>query len=419
MALTDLKIKNAKKRAAAYRLADGGGLHLYVTSAGGKLWRWKYRFDGKEKLMSFGPYPEITLADARVIHLEHRRKLLSGTDPMAEKKAKKTAQQIQEVQNPFERVAKGWFAKWKHGKCERHASYTERRMNADILPLLGPRAIETIQSPDIVAMVQAIQERGATDVARRALQTSNQIFRYALALGYVKHNPAATFRPSDVLPQKSTENFARLDKADLPGLLRKIEFYDGSPVTRLAMKLMALVFVRTSELIGAEWKEFDIKEARWDITKERMKGGKRPHIVPLARQAVAVLNELWNYRKSERWVFPGDHDDKKHMSNNTILGALKRMGFKGEMTGHGFRGIASTILHEQGYNHEHIEIQLHHGPDNDVAAAYNHAKYLEPRKQMMQDWADYLEKTLNAGKPVPFMLRTESKARVRRARSAV
>jgi integrase len=204
----------------------------------------------------------------------------------------------------------------------------------------------------------------------------------------------------------------------LPDLLRKIEFYSGSPITRLAMKLMALVFVRTNELISAEWKEFDMKEARWDIPKERMKGGKRPHVVPLARQTVAVLTELWNYRKNERWVFPGDRDDKKHMSNNTILGALKRMGFKGEMTGHGFRGIASTILHEQGYNHDHIEVQLHHGPENDVSAAYNHARYLGPRKRLMQDWADYLDKTLNSGKSGPFIVKKESKSRARQVRSA-
>lgn len=264
----------------------------------------------------------------------------------------------------------------------------------------------------------AHQERGATDVARRALQTTNQIFRYGLALGVVRQNPAAAFRAGDVLPQKPTETFPRLDKAELPELLRKIEFYSGAPITRLAMKMMARVFVRTSELISAECKEFDMKEARWDIPKERMKGGKRPHVVPLARQTVAILKELWNYRKNEKWVFPGDRDDKKHMSNNTILGALKRMGFKGSMTGHGFRGIASTILHEQGYNHEHIEFQLHHGPDNDVSAAYNHAKYLEPREELMQEWADYLDKTLNSGKPVPFIMKKESKSQARQGRSA-
>ena len=417
MALTDLKIRNAKPKDVPYRLADSGGLYLYLSPAGGKLWRWKYRFAGKEKLMSFGAYPGVTLLDARTAHQEQRRKLAVGTDPMAERKAQKTLQ-VREVETSFEYVANAWFAKWKKGKCERHASYTERRMEADILPRLGQRPIAEIQPPDIVAMILAIEERGATDVARRALQTTNQIFRYGLALGVVRQNPAAAFRAGDVLPQKPTENFPRLDKAELPELLRKIEFYSGSPITRLAMKMMARVFVRTSELISAEWKEFDMKEARWDIPKERMKGGKRPHVVPLARQTVAVLKELWNYRKNEKWVFPGDRDDKKHMSNNTILGALKRMGFKGEMTGHGFRGIASTILHERGYNHEHIELQLHHGPDNDVSAAYNHAKYLEPRKELMQKWADFLDETLNSGKPVPFVMKKESKSRSRPKRSA-
>lgn len=417
MPLTDLKIKHAEPKNTAYRLADSGGLFLYVTPHGGKLWRWKYRFEGREKLMSFGPYPELSLADARALHLEHRRKLLHGTDPMAERQAKRTPP-APKVERTFEHIARAWFAKWKQGKVPRHADYMERRMDADIIPRLGSRQIDEIEPPDIVAMIQAIQARGATDVARRALQTTGQIYRYAVALGYVKHNPATVFRPSDVLPQKRVENFARLDVAHFPELMRKIEFYDGSPITRLALKMMALVFVRTSELINAEWKEFDMKEARWNIPKERMKGGSRPHIVPLAKQTVAVLNELWNYRKNERWVFPGDRDDKQHMSNNTILAALKRMGFKGKMTGHGFRGIASTILHEQGYNHEHIEIQLHHGPENDVSAAYNHAKYLEPRTKMMQEWADYLDNTLKGAKATPFSAKKESKSRAKRSQAA-
>lgn len=399
MALTDTKVRNALKKNQAYRLSDSGGLYLYVSPAGGKLWRWKYRFGGKEKLMSFGAYPEVSLAAARTAHFEGRRKLAAGTDPMAERKALKTPQ-IKPGEALFCNVAAAWFEKWKQGKSERHMLYTERRMAADILPSLGNRAMESIQPPDVVAMIQSIEARGATDVARRAHQTTSQIFRYGLAVGAARQNPATAFRPGDVLPQRLTENFARVDKADLPELLRKIEFYTGAPVTRLAMKLMALVFVRTSELIGAEWKEFDLKESRWDIPKERMKGGRRPHTVPLSHQAANVLAELWNYRKNDRWVFPGDHDANKHMSNNTILGALKRMGFKGEMTGHGFRGIASTILHEQGYAHEHIEIQLHHGPENDVSAAYNHAKYMQPRRKMMQDWANYLDKTLISGKAI-------------------
>lgn len=412
MPLSDLQVKNAKPTDAAYRLADSGGLYLYVTPAGGKLWRWKYRFDGREKLMSFGSYPVVTLSMARDKHLEQRRKLASGVDPMQEKLAKRSIT-LRSAERSFESIARAWFGKWKQGKSARHAVYMERRMEADIIPRLGPKQIDAIKPPDVVAMVQAIQERGATDVARRALQTTGQIFRYAVALGYVPYNPATAFRPSDVLPQKQVENFARLDTAELPTLIRKIEFYDGSPITRLALRLMSLVFVRTSELIAAEWKEFDLKAARWNIPKERMKGGKRPHVVPLATQALAVLDELWNFRKNDRWLFPGDRDDKQHMSNNTLLKAIERMGFKGKMTGHGFRGIASTVLHEQGYNHEHIELQLHHASDNDVSAAYNYAKYLEPRKKMMQDWADYLDKTLKPAEQGSVVTRPGSKPRVK------
>jgi integrase len=187
-----------------------------------------------------------------------------------------------------------------------------------------------------------------------------------------------------------TENFSRLDKSEFPSLLKKIEGYTGSPATRLSLKLMALVFLRTSELIEGEWSEIKFNEARWDIPKERMKGGRRPHIVPLSRQAITVLKELRNFGKNDRWLVPGERDNEC-MSNNTILKALERMGFKGKMTGHGFRGVASTFLHEQGYPHEHFELQLAHAPEDDVSAAYNYAKYLEQRGKMMQDWADFLD----------------------------
>jgi|GEM_PF-1043921 hypothetical protein len=235
MALTELKIRNAKSKDVPYRLADSGGLYLYVTPAGGKLWRWKYRFGGKEKLMSLGSYPEVSLAAARTAHLEHRIKLTAGTDPMAERKAQKTIQ-IRQVESSFEHVAGAWFRKWRHGKCQRHADYTERRMQADILPRLGSRPIDEIQPPDIVAMVQAIEERGATDVARRALQTTNQIFRYGLVLGLVKQNPAAAFRAGDVLPQKPVENFARLDKAEVP----EVHGYDKTAVHGEYVKNLAV-----------------------------------------------------------------------------------------------------------------------------------------------------------------------------------
>jgi integrase len=250
-------------------------------------------------------------------------------------------------------------------------------------------------------MANAIQERGARDIAKRALETVGQVFRYGIAHGYSKRNPAAEIRPSDILKSTRKVNYARVDARELPALLRNIEVYQGTHVTRLAMKLMALTFVRTSELIGAKWAEFDLEAGRWNIPAERMKM-RTPHIVPLPRQAVEVLGTLGTLTGASEWLFPGDRNASKPMSNNTILKALERMGYKGRMTGHGFRGLASTILHEQGYNHDHIELQLAHAPRNAVSAAYNHALYLEPRAKMMQEWADFLEQTQRGGKVLSF-----------------
>ena len=263
-------------------------------------------------------------------------------------------------------------------------------MEADILPCLGSRPLTEIEAPELVAMTKAIEQRGARDIAKRALETAGQVFRYAIAHGYSKRNPASEIRPSDILKTVRKTNYARIDAKELPELLKKIEVYQGTHVTRLAMKLMALTFVRTSELIGARWGEFDFEALRWDIPEDRMKM-RTPHIVPLARQAIEVLEMLRTLSGNSVWVFPGDRGAAKPMSNNTILKALDRMGYKKRMTGHGFRGLASTILHEHGYVHEHIELQLAHAPRNAVSAAYNHALYLEPRARMMQDWADFLE----------------------------
>jgi integrase len=250
-------------------------------------------------------------------------------------------------------------------------------------------------------MVKAIEQRGARDIAKRSLETTGQVFRYAIAHGFCKRNPATEIRPSDILKSVRKVNYARIDAKDLPALLRAVEVYSGTAVTRLAIKLMALTFVRTSELIGARWQEFDLNARRWDIPAERMKM-RTPHIVPLAKQTVEVLEMLRPLTSHTEWLFPGDRNPKNPMSNNTILKALERMGYKGSMTGHGFRGLASTLLHEQGYNHDHIELQLAHAPRNAVSAAYNHAVYLEPRARMMQAWADFLEQTQRGGKVLPF-----------------
>ena len=347
MALTDSEIKRAKGADEPYRLADAGGLYVWVTPSGGKLWRWKYRFDGKQKLMTFGRYPDVPLARARELHAEQRAVLAKGTDPMAQKKAVKTAVRAA-TENSFATVAARWLEHWKGDKTLRHVDSTERRLSSNILPTLGALQMDEIQASDIVAMVRTIEARGARDVAKRALETTGQIFRYAIAHGYAKRNPAKEIEPRDILKASVKTNYARVDAKQLPDLLRAIEVYRGTHVTRLAMKVMALTFVRTSELIGAKWSEFDLEAKRWDIPADRMKM-RTPHIVPLARQSLEVLQTLHSLTGHSEWLFPGDRDTTKPMSNNTILKALERMGYKGIMTGHGFRGLASTILHEQGY----------------------------------------------------------------------
>jgi integrase len=400
MALTDTEIKKAKGADEPYRMPDAGGLFLWVTPSGGKLWRWKYRFEGKQKLMTFGRYPDVSLSRSRERHAEQRAILANGFDPMAQKKAAKTAVRIA-TENSFASVANKWLQHWKGDKSMRHVDSTERRLASNILPALGVLPMDEVQAPDIVMMVRTIEARGARDVAKRALETTGQIFRYAIAHGYAKRNPAADIEPRDILKASVKTNFARIDAKELPNLLRSIEVYRGTHVTRLAMKLMALTFVRTSELIGAKWSEFDLESARWDIPADRMKM-RTPHIVPMARQSLEVLQSLHSLTGHSEWLFPGDRDTTKPMSNNTILKALERMGYKGTMTGHGFRGLASTVLHEQGYTHDHIELQLAHAPRNAVSAAYNHARYVEPRAKMMQEWADYLERTQRGGKLISF-----------------
>jgi integrase len=271
----------------------------------------------------------------------------------------------------------------------------------NVYPTLGERPVAEIEPMELVKLAKDIEARGASDMAKRILQIVGMVFRYAVAHGYSKRNPAAEIRPSDILKPTRKQNMARIDVMELPALLRAIELYDGRPLTRQAIKLMALTFVRTSELICARWDEFDLEARRWAIPATRMKM-KTPHIVPLSAQAVEVLELLKTISGKGALVFPGEQDSKKAMSNMTILKALERMGYKGRMTGHGFRGLASTILHEQGYNHDHIELQLAHAPRNEVSAAYNHALYLEPRAKMMQDWADFLEQSRRGGKVLPF-----------------
>lgn len=384
--LTDTEIKKSKPSKTPYKLSDTGGLHLLVTPAGGKLWRWKYRYAGAEKLMSLGKYPDVSLAMARDRHAEQRRLLAAGSDPMA---ARQKAKQKPEMKT-FSFVAGLWLNQWRTGKEQKNVALIERRLEADIMPVLGDRPIGKIIAPELVAMAQAIQERGALEVARRSITLTAQVFRHGIAIGLCDRNPAMDFRAADVLASRRRSNYARVDARDIPELLRAVDKYKGSSA-RIAIKLLALCFVRTSELIGARWAEIDMRESRWYIPPERMKM-RVQHIVPLSRQALECLELLRAISGDSGLLFPGCHGPSSTMGKNTILAALASMGYGGRMTGHGFRGLASTILHEQGYAHEHIELQLAHAQRDSSSAPYNHALYLVPRTQMMQDWADYLDR---------------------------
>jgi len=402
MPLTDTACKNAKcaPDKPRTRFADAGGLYLEAVATGGKHWYWKYRFEGKERRMALGSYPAVGLASARRARDDARILQKAGTDPVVAKKDAKLVAQVQR-ENTFETVARDWYSTWKDNKSPRHAGYVLTRLEADVFPHIGARPITSITAPMLLAVAKKIEARGAVDIAKRAWQTSGQIFRYAVANGLLERNPATDVKPADALKPRRKKNFARIEAREMPELLRKIEAYQGTPVTRLSMKLMALTFVRTGELIGAHWDEFDLDAAEWRIPAERMKM-KTPHIVPLSKQAVEVLGAIHELRGLSGLLFPGERDHEKPMSNGTILAALRRMGYAGRMTGHGFRGVASTILHEQGFDHAHIELQLAHQERDDVSAAYNFATYLPQRRKMIQAWADHLDQLRQGAKILPF-----------------
>lgn len=400
MKLTDPIIKAAKPKEKPYSLPDGYGLILLVQPTGAKWWRYRYRFNTTPKMLSMGIYPDVTLKEARNQQTRFKELLAQGIDPSRYRQEQKQREAIA-AENSFESVARQWWNHWKSGRTERHAGYTIRRLEADVIPIIGSKPIDEITAPTLVMVIKKIEARGALDIAGRALTTCGQIFRYAVAHGLAERNPAADIKPSDVLKPTKKTNYARLDQKEIPELLCKIETYDGQPLTKLALQLMAFTFVRTSELIGARWNEIELDKKLWRIPAERMKM-KTPHIVPLSDQAIIILEKIKELAADEILLFPSERRDGKSMSNNTILYALYRLGYHSRMTGHGFRGMASTILHERGYKHEHIELQLAHSERNHVSASYNHALYLEPRARMMQDWADYLDAIKTGAAILPF-----------------
>ena len=411
--LSELEVKHAKPAKKDYRLSDGSGLYLVVKPKGGKLWRWSYEFNGKEKLLSYGPYPAVTLAKAREEHEKARTLKRQGIDPAAEKQVRKCAEEEREQASSmptFAALTKEWLETWSKKKSARYVDTVKTRLDRDILPAIGNVPIDQLKATVLVKIVSGIQDdRDAEDLARRALQKMKQILRYAVAKGYMESSPISDTRPADFLRSHTVKNFARIDAEDLPELLKKMEIYRGEPLTRLAMKLMALTFLRTTPLILAEWSEIDFKGKRWKVPKERMKGHQSPHIVPLAHQTIQVLELLHSISGRSKYIFPGQGPKNPTMSNGTIRVALQRMGYKDVMTGHGYRSVASTILHECGHVHEHIETQMAHLKKDKVSGAYDYSRYLVPRTYMMQDWADFLDETLRSGeyKLIPPSYRIE------------
>jgi len=389
MKLTDTAIKKAKRRGKPYKLFDGQGLYLLVKLNGRKAWRFKYRFNGKEKLISLGTYPEVSLAQARDRRKDAREKVADGIDPSVVKRANKLAR-AEEGENSFEAIGREWFEKNSPRWSKSHTDRSKRLLEKDLYPWLGPRPVAQIDAPELLRVIRRIESRGAVDTAHRALQYCGMVFRYAIATGRADRDPSGDLRGA--LPPVQKKHHASIVEPKAVGaLLRAIDGYEGHLVTRCALQLAPLVFVRPGELRRAEWPEINLENAEWRIPAAKMKM-ESPHIVPLSRQALAVLSEIKPLTGGGRYVFPSVRSRQRPMSENTVNAALRRLGYtKEQMTGHGFRSMASTLLNEQGWHYDAIERQLAHAERNGVRAAYNYAEHLPERRKMMQAWADYLD----------------------------
>lgn len=401
MPLTDTACKNAKPKpdGKPAKYADEKGMYLLVNQTG-KYWRLDYRYANKRKTLAIGVYPTVTLKDAREKRDEARRLLAEDIDPGEHRKVTKASKVLQ-AENSFEAVAREWFTKFKPTWTDGHAERIIRRLERDIFPWLGSRPIAGIEAPELLTNLQRIERRGAIETAHRAMQNTSQIFRYAIATGRAKYNPAADLTGA-LAPTIKTSFPTITDPTKIAELLRAIDGYQGTLATQCALKLAPLVFVRPGELRQAEWCEVDLENALWVIPAARMKMREK-HVVPLSRQAVAILSELKPLTGNGRYVFPGARSNGRPMSENTVNAALRRLGYdKDTMTGHGFRHMASTLLNEQGWNRDAIERQMAHAERNSIRATYNYAEYLPERHRMMQSWADYLETLKNGAKITPL-----------------
>jgi integrase len=400
--LTEMQVRNAKPRDRAYKLFDERGLFLLITPTGGRLWRFRYRIADREKLISLGSYPDVPLKRAREKRDEARRLVADQIDPSVERKARREAMLV-----TFEGVAQEWLELQSKSLSAETLSILGARLNSGLYPYLASRPIGSITAMEVLAALRKIEARGRHETAHRVRALAGRVFRYAVATGRAKHDVAADLR--DALAPVKSRNFASVvDPIRVGELMRAIHGYTGHPVTALALKLAPLLFVRPGELRQAEWEEVDLDGAEWRIPAARMKM-KEHHVVPLARQAVALFEELRPFARGGRYVFHSLRSRDRPMSNNTINAALRRLGYSGEeQTAHGFRTMASTLLNEQGYHPDVIELQLAHAERNKVRAAYNKAQRLPERREMMQAWADHLDGLRTGAHVIPLRRKSRS-----------
>ncbi|KXZ68554.1 tyrosine-type recombinase/integrase [Acinetobacter venetianus] len=382
--LTDAQVRKIKPIDKKKRYSDEKGLYLEVTPSGGRFWRLKYRFNGRESTLTIGSYPEISLAQARRVRDEARIQLYNNIDPNA---AKNQRLDKTDKNKLFKVLAMEWMQDRKDAITEgtylRDLSVFEK----DLFPALGDMPIDQIKGKDVLACAKKIEERGALEMAKRSIPLTGRIFRYAIRKGIIENDPTPHLQ--EALKPRKVKHMARLDISEFPPFLERMDRYHGSILVKTALQLMTLTFVRTAELINMEWNEIDFDNHLWRIPAYKMKMA-LPHIVPLSRQAVELIESLRPITGNKQFVFY-NHSKAKPLSNNALLSAIRTMGYMGKMTGHGFRGLASTTLHEQGYMHDAIEIQLAHTVGNSVSQAYNHAQHLDYRKKMMQEWSDFID----------------------------
>lgn len=397
--LTDIQAKSAKPKAAAYKLADGGGLYLEVMPTGRKLWRMKFKqASGKESRLAFGAYPDVSLADARSKRDVARKQIAGGIDPAQARRIEKAGKAVASA-STFEAVAREWYSNRLESWQERTAENILHRLEMDIFPMMGKYPIAEIKAPVVLDVLRQIEKRGALDMAKRQGQVCSQIFRYAIAVGKAEVDPVPALRGA--LKPSVTEHHAAITPDDLPEFIRALEKNEGRMFvpTRILMRLMMLTFVRTSELIETPWSEIDLENESWVIAWHRMKMGKKKvnprkvdHHVFLPTQGWALLRELHAITGGNRYLFPNQRDHEQPVSNGAILAALKRMGYSGKMTGHGFRSLAmGTIKERLGYRHEVVDRQLSHASGDAYGEAYDRALFLDERRKMMQQYADYLD----------------------------